>query len=296
MDTFDKLRSFAAVVEADSFTAAADRLSLTPQLVSKYVKSLENDLGARLLNRTTRRVALTDTGRAFHPRCLRLIEDYEEMRSVVGAIQAQPKGHLVIAGPMTFGELYLVEALRDFTAAYSEVTVELKLTDRFVNLIDENVDLAIRIGQLEDSNLIARKLGAAPIVCCAAPSYLAHAGAPSSPSNLHEHECIIDTNFRNSERWRFREGEETYFVPVRSQFRVNSAIAVQKLVVSGAGIALCPEYVVRDDLRSGRLTELFSGKLDYDLNIFAVYLENRHLSAKVRSFIDFMSARYKSTY
>ena len=293
MDSLEQMRAFAAVVAAGSFTAAAARLGTTPQLVSKYVQALEAGLGARLLNRTTRKVRLTETGRAYHPRCLRLLEDYDELRRAVGAAHGRPEGRLTITALVTFGEHVLTDLVHAYAAAYPAVDIELKLTDRYLDLVDAGIDVAVRIGSLADSSLVARRLGPAPLVCCAAPSYLAGKGEPGSPADLAEHACIVDTNFRSGEPWPFVVAGERRPVAVKGRFRVNSAAAVRRLALAGDGIALCPRFVVEEDLGAGRLTAILEPFTPSNLGLYAVYPATRHLAAKVRTFVDFLAARLR---
>ncbi|MEO1192241.1 MAG: LysR family transcriptional regulator [Pseudomonadota bacterium] len=287
MNPIEQLRAFAAVVTSGSFTAAASRLGLSPQLVSKYVKLLEEDLGVRLLNRTTRSVQPTETGRAFFERAVALIDGYDELRASLHDSHTAPRGLLKLTAPVNFGELHLVPVISAFLQRYPEISVDLHLTDRFVRLLDEGFDVAIRISALESSGLIARRLADAPILLCATPAYLERHGRPQRPEDLAHHACIIDTNFREPEVWRFKEGKQEASQRVGGRFRVNSAVAVRQLLLAGAGIARCPAFVVADALAAGQLVTLFDGALTTDYGIYAVYLENRHLPGKVRAFIDF---------
>lgn len=282
-----------AVIETGSFSEAADRLRTSPQVVSKYVKALEQDVDTQLLYRTTRRISLTEAGQAYLGRCRQILEDFDDLRRSLRKEDTRPRGHLVVSGPMTFGEQVLAETVRDFLAAYPEVTIELKLTDRRVNLVDEGVDLAVRIGALDDANLIVRKLGEVPVICCAAPAYLAREGTPADPRELEHRDCILDSNFREPDKWRFREDGAEFDVSVAGRLRVNSAEAVKQLAISGAGIALCPSYVLPEPLAQGRLIELFAGRTAYDFGLYAAYLPSRHLAAKVRTFIDFLVQQYR---
>jgi DNA-binding transcriptional LysR family regulator len=281
------------VVDTGSFSDAADRLRTSPQVVSKYVKALEQDVDAQLLYRTTRRISLTEAGQAYLARCRQILEDFDDLRRSLRKEDTRPRGHLVVSGPMTFGEQVLAETVRDFLAAYPEVTIELKLTDRRVNLVDEGVDLAVRIGSLDDANLIVRKLGAVPVICCAAPAYLEREGTPSHPAELEHHNCILDSNFRDPDKWRFRVDGDEVEVLVKGRLRVNSAEAVKQLAISGGGIALCPSYVLTDALAQGRLVKVLPGQPAYDFGLFAAYLPSRHLAAKVRTFIDFLVQQYR---
>ncbi|MEM6492217.1 MAG: LysR family transcriptional regulator [Pseudomonadota bacterium] len=293
MDKIEQMRAFAAVVANGSFSVAAHRLGATPQLVSKYVKGLEDDMRVRLLNRTTRSVQPTDTGRAFYARATRVIEDFDDLLASARDEHAAPRGALKITAPTTFGELFLTPVIADFLDAYPETSVDLHLTDRFVGLIDEGFDLAIRIGALDSSGLIARRLTETPIRLCASPGYLAAHGAPAHPRELASHRCLIDTNFRNPNQWRFTIDGAPVAVRVTARFRVNSATAVRRLLLADAGLALCPSYVVRDDLRSGALVSVLHGAVADTLGVYAVYLESRHLSGKIRAFVDFIAERVR---
>ncbi|MEL6318755.1 MAG: LysR family transcriptional regulator [Pseudomonadota bacterium] len=287
MDKIAQMRAFIAVAAQGSFTAAAARLDTTPQLVSKYVKALEEDLSARLLNRTTRSVNPTETGRAFYLRAVRLIEEYDELRATVRDEHAAPRGLLKLTAPTTFGELHVVPIVAAFLEAHGDMRVDLHLTDRFVGMIDEGFDLAIRIGALDSSGMIARRLAETPIRLCASPAYLEAAGVPRAPQDLAAHRCVVDANFRDQDVWRFRTATQK----VEARFRVNSATAVRQLVLAGAGLALCPAYVVQRDIDAGRLASLLEDEITMTLGVYAVYLEPRHLSGKIRAFIDFAASR-----
>lgn len=293
MDRIETLRALIAVVDTGSFSAAASRLGTSPQVVSKYVKALEVELDQQLLYRTTRKLTLTEAGRAHLPRCRQLVDDYDELRRIARAEDREPRGHLVVTAPVTFGERVLADVVLRFMAAHPQISIELKLTDQHLGLVDEGVDLAIRIGQLEDANLIIRRLGNVPIVCCASPGYLARNGMPTDPSDLAEHACILDTNFRDPGLWRFRQADGTVAVKVSGRLKVNSAEAAAHAALAGGGIALIPSYIIDAPLREQRLLPVLTDSPDYDFGLFAAYLPSRHLAAKVRSFIDFLVAEWK---
>ena len=292
MDTVSGMRAYVAVVAAGSFTAAAERLGMSKALASKYVRQLETRLGTRLLNRTTRSLSPTEAGRAYFQQAQRLLEELDELEASMGAAQAVPRGHLLVAAPVTFGEMYLVDAAADFLAAQPQVSLEFRLSDRFVNLVDEGLDLAVRIGRLDDSGLVARRLGASRLVACAAPAYLAHAGRPAHPRDLDHHDCVLDANHRGP-GWRFEAvtGEAIEVRP-RGRFRANSAAAARKMALDGGGVALSPGYVVADDLAGGRLERVLTGFTLPETPIQAVYPHARHLAAKVRAFVDFLQQRF----
>lgn len=288
------MRAFAAVVAAGGFTAAADKIGSTPQLVSKYVAALEDDLRVRLLNRSTRRVALTEAGRAYHPRCVALLEAFDDLRADAREERTHPRGLLTVAAPVTFGELRLISAIQEFAQRWPELAVDLRLTDRFVDLIEEGVDIAIRVGKLEDSAMVARKLGDVAVHCVAAPSYLERAGRCADLDDLATRDCILDSNFREPNLWRFLINGTERSVRVTGRFRVNSAAAVRSLALAGAGIALCPSFAVASDLARGRLEPVI-GDANISLDVHAVYPAARHLSARVRAFIDFLGKHFRTT-
>ena len=292
MDSILHMRAFAAVVEMGGFTAAAERLHTSPQNVSKSVKALEDALGVRLLNRTTRRTQLTESGRAYHPRCVRLLEEFDELHASLRAENDAPRGELRITAPTSFGELHLVDAIQDFLDLHPQMRVKLTLTDRYVRLIEEGYDLAIRIGALEDSSYIARRLAPARIALCASPAYFERFGKPEKPEDLEQHECVVDANFRDGALWPFQRDGARFAVKATGRFQVDSATAVRRLLLADAGVALCPTYVVGPDLRAGRLQVALEAFNAFELSVHAVYLENRHLSAKIRAFVDFMAKRF----
>lgn len=229
------------------------------------------------------------------PRCQQLLDDLEDLESAVQHVQTAPRGTLTVTAPQTFGEMYLTGHIATFLEEQPGLSVDLTLTDRFVDLVDEGFDLAIRIGALEDSSLIARRLADNRIVTCAAPAYLARAGTPARPEDLKDHACIIDTNVRSPTRWPFRVDGARQMVPVEGRFHVNSSRAVHDLVLQGAGIGLCPAYSVGPDIASGLLTQILEDFRVGDVAVHAVYPHNRYLAPKVRSFVDFLADRFGPT-
>ena len=236
MDRIDEISVFAAVADANSFTQAARRLGVSPAQVSKVVARLENRLGARLLNRTTRDVSLTDTGRAYLERARQVLEDFEVLE---GSVRDEhgPSGTLRISAPVSFGEAELTPALLDFAAAYPAVSLDVASSDRMVNLVEEGFDVAVRIGQLADSSLVARKIAAVRIVTCASPAYLQRRGRPKTPETLAEHEAILDANLTDSVVWRFGGGREAR---VRGRLRFTGAAACVAAARAGFGVARVP--------------------------------------------------------
>jgi len=292
MDILTGMRTYAAVVATGSFTGAAEHLGISRALTSKYVGALEEHLGVRLLNRTTRRLSVTEVGQAYYDRCRQLLEDMEELEAAVREQQAAPRGRLRVAAPTTFGETTLTRAVADYLDAQPGVSVELVLGDRYVDLVDEGFDLAVRIGNLADSSLIARRLATMRFCLCASPDYLAQAGTPSHPRELAGHDCIIDTNIRDPGQWQFRERGEPFRVKVSGRFHVNNALAIHAMLLAGRGIGLCPHNIIEDDAHAGRLRVLLEEFEAFEYGIHAVYPHNRHLATKVRTFVDFLVERF----
>jgi DNA-binding transcriptional LysR family regulator len=291
MDRFDEINAFAAVADARSFTQGARRLGVSSAQVSKLVARLENRLGARLLNRTTRDVSLTDTGRAYLERARGLLEDFETLESSVRD-QSGPKGLLKISAPVSFGATQLTPALLDFAAAYPEVSLDVSSTDRMVNLVEEGFDVGVRIGELPDSSVIARKLAAVRMVTCASPGYLQAAGAPATPDDLARHEAILDNNMRDPTIWTYGGGVDRQEVRVHGRLKFGGADACVAAARRGLGITVTPAFAAADDLRAGRLTALLCAYEPQLIHVHAVYPHARHLAAKVRAFVDFLADRF----
>jgi DNA-binding transcriptional LysR family regulator len=295
MDVLRGMRIYATVVAAGSFTGAAERLGISKALTSKYIGQLEEHLGVRLLNRTTRRLNVTEVGQAYYQRCRQLLDDMDELEAAVRQQQQAPQGRLLVAAPSTFGEMYLTRAVAAFLAEQPGVSVELVLADRFVNIVDEGFDLAVRIGSLADSSLIARRLAPMRVALCASPDYLKSAGVPAHPRQLASLNCVIDTNIQDSEQWAFKEQGRSFRVKVTGRFRVNNALAVREMLLAGHGVGRCPLYVIEDDIRAGRLDVLLQEYEAIEFGIYAVYPHNRHLGAKVRTFVDFLVRRFSAS-
>jgi len=291
LDRLDEINAFIAVADARSFTQAARRLEVSPAQVSKLVARLEDRLGARLLNRTTRDVSLTDTGRAFLERARLVLDDFQSLESSVRE-QSGPRGLLRVSAPVTFSAAELAPALLEFAAAYPEVALDVSSTDRMVNLVEEGFDVAVRIGRLEDSSLVARKLAAVRLVTCAAPAYLAAAGTPVAPDDLTAHEAIIDTNAADPALWAFRRGEKLQEVRVQGRLRFSGAQACVAAASAGFGVTRSPAFAAAQDLRAGRLKALLCGYEPEVIHVHAVYPHARHLAPKVRAFVDFLAHRY----
>lgn len=288
MDVIDAMRCFTSVVKARSFTKAAAQLGLSTNLASKYVRQLEERLGVRLLNRTTRSLALTEAGQAYFDRCIVVLEDFDQLEAAVQHRHQALKGHLLVSAPNSLGVEILMRGVTAFIQQQPDISIELRLSDRLVNIVDEGFDLAIRIGELSDSSLIARRLGSIPSFVCASPEYLAAHGTPQHPDDLGDHICLIDTNYQSGTHWPFVDQGQRVRVNVQGRIRVNSVVAIREAALRGGGIAWCPGFEVARDIKLGRLTPLLQPFLDQSLGIYALYPHNRHLAAKIRAFVDFM--------
>ncbi len=293
MDRIDALRLFAAVAELESFTRAAERQGLTPGAASKQIAALEDRMQARLLERTTRSVRLTDAGRALLDRIEPWLVEYEAIENGLAAEQGAAAGVLRVAAPVDFGAERLVEPVTAFMARWPSVEVRLELSDRMVDLVDEGYDLAVRIGQLTDSSLIAKRLADAPMAVVASPDYLAGAGAPDHPRALSAHDCIIDRNKPAPNLWRFEQGKESSEVKVKGRMSLNGARAAIAAACAGAGIACSPAWAAADAIADGRVTPLLTDWRADDRDLWAVFPSNRYLAHRVRLFVDHLADWFK---
>ena len=293
MDTIDGMRVFTQVVALGSFSAAARKLGISKALASKYVGELEKRLGARLLNRTTRKLSPTEVGRAYDPRCRSILGELDELVEAVKDQHGEPRGLLRVAGLRAFGEDLLVDAVAAFAERYPEIMVDITLDERPVDIVAEGFDVAIRVRELEDSAMIARRLAAYPYFICASPAYLDRAGTPSTPRDLAHHDCVVLTPISPTSQWTFRIDGQKTLVAVAARARVNTARAAATLVRRGLGIGRCLYSTVNEDIKAGRLVRLLRAYEAYDRNVYAVYPHSRHLSGKVRLFVDFLLDRFR---
>ncbi|PTQ74886.1 LysR family transcriptional regulator [Celeribacter persicus] len=287
MDLINGLRAFVATAESGSFTAAAERLGISNRLTSKYVAELEDRLGVRLLQRTTRRVGLTSSGEELLSRAPALLDDLDALLGEVTEDTRGFSGTIRISAPVTFGEVYVKDLLARFAAPHPELVIDLRLSDAYVDLAAGGIDLAFRIGTADVSSLKRRKLGELRSVLVASPAYLETHGVPQKPGDLMAHQCILDTNRRNPTRWPFGPEGQEEFIQVPGRFMVNSARVARDLAVAGHGIAFCPPFVLGDDLETGRLVALMPETVGPYHPVSIVYLEGRTLPRKVRALIDF---------
>ena len=293
MDRLQALTAFTRVVESGSFARAAERLDMSVSSVSRQVSELEAHLGARLLNRTTRRLSLTESGQGFYERCVQLLADLDEAEQLVTAASIVPRGTLRVTASISFGIRYLASAIAAFASQHPQVRFDIELSDRPVDLVDQGLDLAIRIGDIGSQALIGRRIGIAEIICCAAPSYVAQHPPLSTPDDLRQHACLTYEYSSDGNVWRFADAAaRLHEVKVTGSMHANNGAMLTALAVAGAGITIAPDFIVADDVRAGRLVRLLPGYTPPAININAAYPSRRHLSAKVRAFIDFLAARY----
>jgi DNA-binding transcriptional LysR family regulator len=288
MDRIEELRVLVAVADLRSFARAARRLGVSTAQASKLIARLEDRLNSRLLNRTTRDVSLTESGRAFHARARALVEEFDQLeRSAQEA--AMPRGLLKISAPSI---QQLGPVLVDFARAFPDVGLEVSFTNRMVNLVEEGFDAAVRIGTLADSSLVARKLATIRTVAVASPDYLAGHGVPKKPEELQKHDLILDLNFVDPYIWSFGSGAKRIEVRVAGRLRFASPYICLAAAGAGFGIARAPAFAAAEDLRSGRVVTLLTKYEPEPATVYAVYPHARHLASKVRVFVDFLADRF----
>lgn len=286
MDRLDAMRAFVTVSDLEGFAPAARKLKLSASAVTRLVAGLERQLGARLLQRTTRSVTLTDVGARYLERARRIIADVEEAEGSVQAERVRPSGKIVISAPLMFGRLYVGPLMSAFLKKYPDVSAELRLSDRMVNLVEEGIDLAVRIGHLPDSNVVARTVGDMRRVVAASPRYLKARGIPLKPSDLAGHELIRFAGGNSLSEWRFTENGREIRIPTASRFATNSTDAALLYAEQGGGLINVLAYQATESLKAGRLKIVLADFEPPPLPIHLVYPTSRLLSAKVRAFID----------
>lgn len=285
MFNWEGVSEFVAVAEAESFTKAAKRLGISTAQVSRQVSALETRMATKLFHRTTRKVSVTEVGRIYYQHCRQVLDGLEEAERAITNLQTTPRGLLKITAPVTYGERTLAPLVNDFIAKYPELEVKVSLTNQKVDLIDEGYDLAIRLGQLEDSSMMAKRLGSRTQYVCASPGYVSTFGIPHSLSELEQHNCLLGT----LDYWRFQENGKTRNVRVKGNLSCNSGHALVDAAIKGIGIIQLPDYYVLPYLEDGQLIPLLAQNRQPDEGIWALYPHNRHLSPKVRMLLDYLS-------
>jgi DNA-binding transcriptional LysR family regulator len=293
MDRLHTMRVFVRVVEAGSFAGAADALDLSPAAVTRNLADLEGHLGTRLLHRNTRHLSLTDAGAEYYERCRQLLDGIEQAELAAGRLVRDPVGKLRIGAPVAFFLHYLVPWLNEYGQRFPRVRMDVSLSDRSVDVVGEGFDVCLRVARKLDDGLVARRLGSARMVTSASPAYLAQRGVPRTPAELTQHVCLREAQQRDL--WIFKDGDREQAVHVRGNLAVDSGYALRAAALAGMGIVLQPHYVLAEDLRSGKLTQILRDYRAPDMGIYAVYPSQRHLSAKVRGFVDFVAEKLPST-
>jgi DNA-binding transcriptional LysR family regulator len=296
MDKFEDIQAFIAVVDAGSFTAAADKLGSAKSAVSRRVSALEERLGVQLLHRTTRVLNLTETGRSYYDHGTRILADLAEAEAAVQQQHGELRGTLRFALPLSFGVRHMCGPIATFTKQHPKVRFDLDLNDRRVDLIEDNFDLALRIGRLADSSLIARRLFDVHAVVCASPNYLNVHGTPQTPEDLKNHQCLVYSNLGDPDRWNYedRDGNEGT-VKVNSEMSASSGDFLSNAAAHGMGVVIQPTFIASAAIRAGNLMPILT---DYSWPIspaYAVYPPTRHLSYRVRAFIDFLADKFAGT-
>ena len=289
MDRLTSMAAFVRSVETGSMTAAARHFGLSQAMISKHVRGLEEALGVRLLEVTTRKLTLTEAGRRYFERCGHILGEVEEASLEASRYQASPRGLLRVTAPAAFGRLHLAPAIAPFMERYRDLAVEVELADRFVNLVEESVDIAVRVGRLLDSALVVRRLGSCQMLTCASPAYLDRAGMPGHPSDLERHACLCLTTIATPGIWQYRDGDGGEIdVRVSGPLRGNDIDLLCAAAERGIGIVYGPSFVLGPRVQAGRLRPILGGHPGRPLDLNAVFPSNRHLSSKVRVFVDFL--------
>ncbi|WP_248796207.1 LysR family transcriptional regulator [Pseudomonas sp. MWU13-2105] len=287
MNPFEDMRIFCQVMDSGSFTAAADQLGLSKQFVSRRLMQLEERLGVRLINRSTRRLDMTPLGQSYYESALRLLGEVEQVEQGIAGQTVEPRGTIRLSAPLSFAMAHLGEVLPAFLQRYGDVTVEVDLSDRPVDLLGEGYDLALRIGVLEDSTLIARRIASIPRVYCASPSYLAERGTPARPEDLQGHDCLPYGHGRQVQ-WRFAGQGKPLIINVTGRMRVNNGELLKDAAVAGMGITYLPTFIVASALKDGRLVSVLDDFCPEPLMLSAVYPQHRQRSRPVQALIEFL--------
>ncbi|WP_394886725.1 LysR family transcriptional regulator [Mesorhizobium sp. AaZ16] len=294
MDTLTRMRAFIDVVEAEGFSAAGRKIGRSKALLSKYVRELEDELGALLLNRTTRQFSLTEAGHTYYKRASEIVREIDNLADVVRESSGDVRGRIKLSAPRSFADAPVGQSLIDFAKEHPDIVLDINLDDRFVDLVEEGFDLAVRITRLESSSLIARRLAPFSVCLCASPELIEMHGEPKRPQDLAGLPCIIDTNGRWLSNWPFLgDGGEMISVSVSGPIEVNSPMAARAAAVAGLGFAILPDFIAAPDIADGKLVAMLDDRILPGGGIFAVYPHRRYLPAKVRVFVDFLVQWFK---
>jgi DNA-binding transcriptional LysR family regulator len=293
MEDMAYMVTFARVVKAGSFAGAAKRLGMTSSVASKHVAKLEKALGVRLLNRSTRKLSLTEAGAAYYEHCARIVEEVDSAQTTIAQLQAAPRGQLKVTAPVTFANTRLGPILREFFTRYPDIQVDLNASNRVVDLAEEGFDVAIRIARTLPPNVVARELRPVHWHLCGSPEYLAREGEPTHPANLTRHNCLTFPTAAPGTVWHFVRGSERVEVPVHGSLQSNMVEALHDLVLAGTGLTLLPGYIAGKDIREGKLRAVLADwQIEWGSSLYAVYLPTRYLAPKVRVFVDFLVEKF----
>ena len=293
MDRLYAMNMFIRVVETGSFSAVAKELKSTQPTVSKNIAELESWLGAKLLNRSTRSLRLTETGADYYERCIAILQDVEDAEQNVGLLQTQPRGLVRVSAAVAFGRLHIVPRLQGFYEQYPDIKIDITLNDRIVDLVEEGIDVAFRMGTLKDSNLIARKLCSSPTLTVATPTYLKKYGVPNHPRDLKEHNYIVYTDLGSTDQTTFVEAGQPLHINVSGNLQSNNSEVLRSALEGSLGISRVPQWLVGDRVRSGELVEVLVEFQPGPTNVHVVYSPGRHLPSKIRCFIDYFAEQFK---
>jgi DNA-binding transcriptional LysR family regulator len=294
MDTLTRMRAFIDVVEAEGFSAAARKIGRSKALLSKYVRELEDELGALLLNRTTRQFSLTEAGHTYYQRASEILREVESLQEAVRESSSDIKGRIKISAPRTFADAEVGQCLVDFCAEQPDIVLDVRLDDRFVDLVEEGFDLAIRITRMQDSSLIAKRIAPFHVIACGSPALIERVGKPARPEQLAGLPCIIDTNNRTRNAWQFHNDDgAAVSVQVSGPIEINSPLSARRAALAGLGFAMLPDFTARADIASGRLVGVLEQFVPRDAGIYAVYPHRRYLPAKVRVLVDYLAKWFK---
>ncbi len=296
MDRIENMNAFVRVVEAGSISAAADRMNLAKSVLSRRLKELEQHLGAELFHRTTRQMNLTDTGRTFYHQSVRILEDILEAERAASQDHSALKGSLKVAIPHSFGLMHLGSAITEFLQIHPDMEFDLDFNDRQIDLLAEGFDLAIRIANLPDSSLIARRLAPIRAVLCASPDYLERSGNPQTPAELAQHRCLVYSLITNHETWDFYDPQDQLIrVKIVPYLKASNGEYLRDAAVDGLGIILTPTFIVYQEILSGSLVPLLPQYRSWELAAYAIYPQTRYLSQRVRAFVDFLVHRFSGS-
>lgn len=296
MDKFLTMTVFCRVVELQSFSRAAKVSGISAAMVSKHVANLEHSLKARLLHRTTRQVTPTSIGMLYYERCKAILLELEEAESSISDLTERVSGVLKISAPMDFGRLFLMPVISEFLAEHPDVGIDITFDDRYLNLIDEGLDMTVRIGQLHDSSLVAKKLAASRLIVCAAPHYLSQHGVPQSIQALSGHNCLSYSYSQKKNEWVFNNGKgKSESVLVSGSLTANNGIALKRAAIDGLGVIFQPDFIVTDALLNGELVEILPGSSQEFMSIYGVYPHRRFISSKVRRFLEFIQYYFEQS-